>query len=106
MSNYANNCIFGATGTDTLTNQETISGAGRIGNGQLTLVNSGIINANQSAGIIIQTNETFTNTGTLQVAADTMHVPGGTFSSFSATTLSSGTYTVPGTLGTCCHPFG
>ncbi len=54
MSNNANNYIFGAVSTDTLTNQETISGAGHIGNGQMTLVNSGTINANQSAGMTIQ----------------------------------------------------
>jgi hypothetical protein len=53
MTNNANNFIFGATGADTLTNQETISGAGHIGNGQMTLVNSGTINANQSAGMTL-----------------------------------------------------
>ena len=50
MSNNANNYIFGAAATDTLTNQETISGAGHIGNGQLTLVNSGTINSNGRRG--------------------------------------------------------
>ena len=54
MSNNAGNYILGALGTDTLTNQETIQGAGTIGNGSLTLVNSGTINANQSAGLTIQ----------------------------------------------------
>ena len=99
MSNNANNYIFGAATADTLTNQETISGAGHIGNGQMTLVNSGTINANQSAGMIIQASGGLTNTGTLQVAAgDTMHVFGGKFTNFSGSTLTGGSYVVAGTL--------
>ena len=100
MSNNANNYIFGGATTDTLTNQETIQGAGHIGNGQLTLVNSGTINANQSAGIIIQANGGFTNSGTLAVSSgDLMHVVnGGTFTNFSGTTLTGGTYNIGGTL--------
>ncbi len=99
LSNNVNNYIFGATGTDTLTNKETISGAGHIGNGQLTLVNSGTINANQAAGMTIQANGGVTNSGTLQVAAaDTMHVLGGPFTNFSGSTLTGGTYTVGGTM--------
>ncbi len=69
LSNNPNNYIFGATSTDTLTNKETIQGAGHIGNGQLTLVNSGIINANQSAGLTIQTSGGTTNTGTIEATA-------------------------------------
>jgi len=72
MSNNANNYIFGGASTDTLTNQETISGAGHIGNGQLTLVNSGTINANASAGIIIQANGGVTNTGTIEATGGTL----------------------------------
>ena len=37
MSNNANNYIFGHLGTDILTNQETIQGAGNIGNGSYGL---------------------------------------------------------------------
>jgi fibronectin-binding autotransporter adhesin len=68
MSNNAPNYIFGVTGTDTLTNEETISGSGNIGNGQLTLVNSatGVINANGSAGMTIDANGGLTNTGTIE----------------------------------------
>lgn len=69
MSNNAANYIFGAVSTDTLTNQETISGAGHIGNGQMTLVNSGTINANQSAGLTISANGGVTNTGTLEATS-------------------------------------
>ena len=69
MSNNANNYIFGAASTDTLTNKETISGAGHIGNGQLTLVNSGTINSNGSAGMTIGANGGITNTGTIEATA-------------------------------------
>jgi fibronectin-binding autotransporter adhesin len=71
MSNNSNNYIFGAVATDTLTNQETISGAGQIGNGQMTLVNSGTINANQSSGMTINANDGMTNTGTVEATAGT-----------------------------------
>ena len=69
MSNNTQNYIFGQVSTDTLTNQETISGAGQIGHGQMTLVNSGTINANQSSGITIQANGGVTNTGTLEATS-------------------------------------
>ncbi len=69
MSNNGQNYIFGAATADTLTNQETISGSGHIGNGQLTLVNSGTINANQSAGMTIQVDGGVTNTGTMEATA-------------------------------------
>ena len=99
LSNNANNYIFGAATADTLNNGDTISGAGHIGNGQMTLVNSGTINANQSAGMVIQASGGLTNTGTLQVAVgDTMHVFGGKFTNFSGSTLTGGSYVVAGTL--------
>src|SRR6202035_468701 len=40
LSNNAQNYIFGHASGDVLTNQETIQGAGHIGNGVMTLVNS------------------------------------------------------------------
>jgi hypothetical protein len=99
MSNNANNYIAGGATTDTLTNQETIQGAGHIGNNRMTLVNSGTINANQSAGMIIQANGGFTNTGTLGVSSGVlMQVTGGPFINFSGSTLTGGTYNVGGTL--------
>jgi fibronectin-binding autotransporter adhesin len=69
LSNNSTNYIFGAVATDTLTNQETISGAGQIGNGTMALVNSGTINANQSAGMTISANDGMTNTGTVEATA-------------------------------------
>src|SRR5229473_2634944 len=38
MGNQPNNIVTGSVGTNTLTNKETIQGAGNIGAGQLTLV--------------------------------------------------------------------
>jgi fibronectin-binding autotransporter adhesin len=61
----APNYIFGVTATDTLTNEETISGSGYIGNGQLTLVNSGTIHA-YGSGMTINANGGITNTGTIE----------------------------------------
>src|SRR6202023_3371284 len=72
MANGPNNFIEGAVSTDTLTNQETIQGAGNIGNGRMTLVNSGTINANQSGGMTIQPNGGTTNTGTIEATGGTL----------------------------------
>jgi fibronectin-binding autotransporter adhesin len=66
MSNNPQNFIFGAVGSDTFTNKETIQGSGNIGAGQLTFVNSGTVNANQSTALEIQTSGGTTNTGILE----------------------------------------
>jgi hypothetical protein len=95
LSNNANNLIFGAVGTNQLTNKETIQGSGNIGHGQMTLVNyyTGSIIANQSVPLLIQTSGPFTNYGSLVVGTgDTMHVFGGSFTNFSRSTLTGGTY--------------
>ena len=110
LSNNANNYIFGQVSSDTLTNQETISGAGNIGNGQMTLVNSGIINANQSAGMTINPNGGVTNTGTIETTTGatltllntTVNNTGGTISANTGTlavnnsTVNGGTITLTG----------
>ena len=89
MSNNANNIIEGTSGlgTEVLTNNINISGAGNVGNGQTILVNSasGIINANQSGGTLnisptASSTAGVTNTGTLEATA------GGTLA------LNNGTY--------------
>jgi hypothetical protein len=102
MSNNANNFIFGASTTNTLTNQETIQGSGNIGDNQMGFVNNGTVIANQSTPLIIHPSTTgFNNTGTLNVSSgDVLHVEGGlgTFSNFAGATLTGGTYTVAGTL--------
>jgi hypothetical protein len=64
------NFISGRPFATTLTNQETIQGSGFIGGGQLTLINSGAIDANQSNAFDIgptrQGGFGITNTGTLE----------------------------------------
>ena len=99
LSNNANNVVQGAATADTLTNKETIQGAGNIGNGQMTLVNSGTITANQSTALLIDTSGSFTNNGKLVVnSGDLLHVLGGSFKNFSGSTLTGGTYNTSGTL--------
>jgi fibronectin-binding autotransporter adhesin len=109
MSNSVDNYIFGAATADTLTNQETIQGAGHIGNSVMTLVNSGTINANQSAGITVQVNGGVTNTGTMEATAGSLALvsttvtnTGGTVSananvlSLTNSTINGGTVTLTG----------
>jgi hypothetical protein len=81
LSNNTNNLIWADSGTAKLTNQQLIQGAGNIGNGgNFTLVNSGTIDANQSAGLTINPDSTggITNTGTLEASAGgTLTLTGG-----------------------------
>jgi len=69
MSNNSQNYIFGVAGSDVLTNASTITGAGQIGNGQMSLVNSGTINANVSTPLVINVSGTVNNTGTFEATA-------------------------------------
>jgi hypothetical protein len=100
MDNNPNNRIYALNGTDTLTNAETIQGAGQLGVGLTHLINNGTILANQPTPLLVQSNGAgITNSGTLSVSAsDLMHVSGGPFSNFAGTSLTGGTYNVTGTL--------
>jgi len=66
MSNYAHNQIYGSAAANTLINTGTIQGAGVIGGGSMALVNAGEILANQSAGLLINTSNGFTNKGLVE----------------------------------------
>ena len=69
MSANTNNQIFGAAANFELDNVDnTISGAGNIGNGQMVLSNEGIINANQStAALTVNTGgNVIINSGTME----------------------------------------
>src|SRR6516165_4888546 len=83
MGNSSANFITGSVGTNTLNNKETIQGAGNIGDNQMTLGNSGTINANAGSGqnvLYIQTSGGTTNTGTLEATnGSTLSLYGNTF---------------------------
>ena len=91
MSNNANNYIVGSATADTLVNEETIQGSGSIGGGNgsisLTLVNFGVIDANQSAGMVIQANGGTTNKGTLESTAGATLYLSGTFTNSAGSIL-------------------
>src|SRR6202011_917972 len=79
MSNSTANLITGSAGTDMLTNQQTIQGAGNIGFGAMALSNSGTIDANQTNALTLQISNGATNTGTLEATSGgTLIVNGGT----------------------------
>ena len=107
LSANANNYILG---TGTLTNQNTIEGEGNIGDGEMGLINTGSILANETgvhtpSTLIISTgaagfsNSSGTKNGILNVSAkNTIDIEGGPFNNFSSGTLTGGTYDVTGTL--------
>jgi len=69
LSPNTNNQIYGALGTFELENVDnTIIGAGNIGNGQMVLTNAGVINANDpTAALTINTaGNVIRNTGTME----------------------------------------
>ena len=70
-SNNSGNAIVSNGAAATLTNvNNTISGAGTIGDSHLTLINQGTINANDSVALIINTgSNTITNSGTLEATS-------------------------------------
>jgi hypothetical protein len=79
MTDHANNFIFGVASSDVLTNVDnTVMGAGQLGDGQLTLVNAaaGVIDANaKTNGLTINPGGgTFTNDGTLEADGNTLTV--------------------------------
>lgn len=102
--NLGGGTITAASATDVLTNSDnTIQGYGNIGNGQMGLVNSGTIVANntESALVIDPSSSGFNNKGTLTVdTGATLQItgPANSFVNFSGTTLTGGTYLVDGTL--------
>jgi T1SS-143 domain-containing protein len=68
LTDNSENVIFGSEADVTLTNVDnTISGAGQLGDGQMTLVNEGSIIATGSNALVIDTGDnTVANTGTLE----------------------------------------
>jgi hypothetical protein len=105
------NFISGVSGSDILTNKQTIQGSGVIGNGSMGLNNTGTIDAdNADNSLTINTNSGTTNTGTLEatngatlfLANDTFNNSGGTIKATggSSVQLASGVTIEGGTLST------
>jgi hypothetical protein len=89
MSNNTANII---TGGGTLTNGETIQGAGNFGNGDLTLINNGTINANQTTALNVNPNGGTTNNGTMEATAGgTLELSGSTIANSSGAIQATGT---------------
>ena len=93
LSNSVNNRIYGAVGTDVLTNANNlIQGSGQIGAGQMGLINQATIDANQATALTIQTTSGTTNTGTLEATAGAnLILDGDTYTNAGGTILASGT---------------
>jgi large repetitive protein len=70
LSDNSQNVVSGGDASAVLTNVDnTISGAGQLGDGQMTLVNHGVIDANGSNALVIDTgSNTVVNTGTLEAS--------------------------------------
>ena len=67
LSNNASNLIYGNSGSFTLNNVDNIiAGAGQLGDGQMTLVNSGQVVANQTIALVLDTGNFVKNTGILK----------------------------------------
>lgn len=101
LSNNTNNYIYGAVATDVFTNaNNTISGAGQIGDGQMALVNQSVIDANQSSTLTIRTSNGTTNTGTLEATAGgTLVLDGDTYTNTGGTIQAVGTGSLVNLMG-------
>jgi hypothetical protein len=92
------NCISGAG--NAFTNQNTIMGAGTIGDSNpMGITNNGTILANQASPLTIVPDITgFTNNGALMVNKGSVLNINGKFNNYSGTTLTGGVYAVTGTF--------
>ena len=96
MSNSVNN-VIGVFGGNLTNLNNTIQGAGQIGNTQAGVTNKGKIIANQPTALIIDCVG-FSNSSTLMVNKGSLMNINQAFNNFAGTTLAGGTYTVSGTL--------
>jgi hypothetical protein len=87
MGNNTNNFILGNAATDILTNiNNTVQGAGNIGDSTMALVNQSVIDANQSNPLTIQTSNGTKNTGTLEATSGaTLILDGDTYTNTGGT---------------------
>jgi hypothetical protein len=112
LTDHSNNLIYGAAATDTLTNADnTISGAGQLGDAQLTLVNQsgGTINGSATTNALtINTggSGSFSNAGTVEatgtgglVIASSTVTNTGTIEALTNSTLNIQNSTITNTTG-------
>ncbi|MGD0567227.1 MAG: hypothetical protein ABSA78_02385, partial [Candidatus Sulfotelmatobacter sp.] len=101
MSSNGSNYIFGQSGSDILTNDSTIEGGGHLGDAQMTLVNSGTIDANVGTTLAISVSGTVDNKGTFESTSSgglTVTAPTGSFLNYTSSnnTLTGGSYVANG----------
>ncbi|QOL49120.1 cadherin domain-containing protein [Massilia litorea] len=101
LSDSSGNIVFGGTAAATLTNVDnTISGAGQIGNGQMTLANAGTILADGAHALVIDTgSHAVTNTGTLAATGSGGLVINGALDNAGSLWANGGNVTVHGDVG-------
>ncbi len=100
MGNGGPNYIYGAATGLTLTNAETIQGAGNIGNGNLALVNNGTIDANVTGGTL-----TLLLAGTSSTNTKTMEATNGGTLTFNTTLTQMGVGTITAATGSAVDLF-
>lgn len=106
LSNSSSNQIASwGVGTGTLTNESghTIQGAGKVGSYGMTLINRGLVQANQSNALVLAESGVaakVTNEGTLRAAAGSTLQVNQNLTNFNSTThtLTGGRYEVLGTM--------
>jgi len=105
LSNAITNRIYGASGSDTFVNaNNTIQGAGVIGASQLTFINQGTVNSNQSAGITLNPSGGTTNSGTLEasggstltLSGSTVNNAGGSIQALNGSTVALSSVSING----------
>lgn len=113
LSNVGTNRIYAPNGSDTLTIQQNIQGAGQIGVGLTNLINQSVINANGSATLTINPNSSglTNNTGIVEATTGgtldliglykngggTIQALAGSLVKLDAATVQNGTLTTVGT---------
>ena len=102
MSNSTGNLIIGANGSHTWTNVDnTVSGAGTISGLNLKNEVAGVIEANGTNGLRIESSpiQSVENKGTLNIKdGSKLDIDGKGFTNFSNQTLTDGTYKIGGTF--------
>jgi hypothetical protein len=100
------NTIIGASAAATFTNDSTIAGGGLLGDGTLTLINAGTINASSGYALVLNTGSVaVTNTGLLEstgsgglIIETTVHNASGTIAAYSGSVDLNGGTIAGGTL--------